>query len=126
MSYAVSMGHGSPRSLSSARWWMRTRLAGLGAALGPEPYGAATSPVWPAAGVSADVIVDRPSLEAHMRGSPGVHGWLTRPMSHQVEPDVRPCDELHAPPRPPPGRLPPHRDRDPTAAGLSRPCTGLA
>ncbi|GAB1516491.1 hypothetical protein JCM33774_85360 [Actinophytocola sp. KF-1] len=48
---------------------MRTRFAGLAGALGPVPYGAATS------GFDADVIVDRPSLEAHVLRVPG-YSWM--------------------------------------------------
>src|SRR5688572_11336416 len=69
MSYAVSMGHGSPRSFISRRWWMRTRFAGLACVPGPVPYGAATS------GFDADVIVYRPSLEAHAVWVPG-YLWM--------------------------------------------------
>src|ERR1700753_1161625 len=57
MSYVVSMGHASPRSLSSRRWCTRTRLAGFAGALGPLPYGAASA----APLRCCDLVVDRPS-----------------------------------------------------------------
>src|SRR3954470_21534282 len=63
MSYAVSIGHGSPRSLSSRRWWTRTFRPGAGLAAGPGPDGAGSSAV-------AAIVADRPSLEAAVR-SPG-------------------------------------------------------
>src|SRR4051794_6962393 len=89
MSYAVSMGHGSPRCLSSRRGWMRTRLAGLGAVARPGAEGAAASPLWPAAGVCADVIVYRPSLEAHVLRVPG-YLWMA------YEPRVAPTGRAHS------------------------------
>src|SRR6266540_6432065 len=75
------MGHGSPRSLSSRRWWTRTFRPGDGGVTlaEPVPYGAATSV--DSLGV-VDIFVDRPSLEASPR-SPGrgadVPQSVTRP-----------------------------------------------
>jgi hypothetical protein len=44
-SYEVSIGHRSPRSLSSRRWWIRVRLGfDRPPDAGPERYGGWTSP----------------------------------------------------------------------------------
>src|SRR5690242_14752308 len=90
------MGHGSPRSLSSRRWWMRTRLAGLAgsAADGPVPYGAATSA--PLCSGRLDIVVDHPSLEARCGAGPRVRAEGLQPKPGTA-PFIRAglCDETH-------------------------------